>query len=450
MGVDVDGVRAAAPQVAEVPYDAARRRVTTAHDDPAGVLVVCKGAPEAVWPLLVTSTDGKSSGAAAGRPVADRWTAEGLRVVAVATTRRTVAGNTAGRLEAGLRLVGLVALDGRVRDGSAEAVAAAGAAGIDVVLVTPDHESTALARARRVGITTARRGVGMVTGDALRTGRWADDLRVLARMAPDQHRDAVARWRSAGHVVALTGAGTAEIPAVRLADVGIALGPGDEALAAAADIRTDRPDLAAVNAAVVAGRRARAVTRLLLGLAAAALLAVGAAVLVGAAVGTPWLWPEQAALAAVVVTMVPAALLARENSLSGLPPGGQHPASRLVDTWWSLWTLGWGVGTGLFALLVGGAVLLAGASPGLVAGPIVAGALAGAAVTGARAVRGPHPARAAGWILVAAVVVLAAAVAGVAWARDGGATGTGVLVAPAVLLGSAVAGAIAARGRPHA
>ncbi|MGF1646665.1 MAG: hypothetical protein ACFCVF_07085 [Kineosporiaceae bacterium] len=442
MGVDVQAVRAGAPQVAEVPYDAGRGRVTTAHADPAGVLVVCKGAPDVVWPLLVTSTDGKSAGAAAARPVVDRWTREGLRVVAVATTRRTVAGNAAGRMESGLRLLGLVGLSGRPRAGAAEAVSALRAVGVDIALLTPDHEIIALSRAREAGIAAARRGAGLVTGEALRTGRWADDLRVLARVVPEQHRDAVSRWRSAGHTVALTASDVAQIPAVRLADVGVALGATDEALAAAADVRVGergQVGLAPLAAAVGAARRVRVTTRLLLGLAGAVLVAVCPVVAVGAVAGQPWLTPTQGVVA-VLAALVPALARSRRAGPADLPPGGQLPSGRLVDVWWALKVLAWGMGTGLAAVLAGAVAVAAGAPAATVAGPVAAGALASVAAAGAGRVSAPARGtvttvtQVATWVVPVATGIVAALAALVA-GQTVGAGGPDTALPPAAVAG---------------
>jgi hypothetical protein len=455
MGVDVEALRAGAPQVSDVPYDAGRGRVTTAHEDPAGILVVCKGAPDTVWPLLVTSSDGKSSGAAAARPVVDRWTREGLRVVAVATTRRTVAGNTAGRLESGLRLLGLVGLAGRVRAGAAEAVADVRAAGVDVALLTADHETTALSRAREAGIATARRGAGVVTGEALRTGRWADDLRVLARLVPEQHRDAVARWRAAGHTVALTASTVPQIPAVRLADVGVALGAHDEALAAAADVRVGgrgEAGLAPLTRAVAAARRARLAARLLLGLAGAVLLAACVTAAAGTLAGQPWLAPAQGVVA-VLAALVPAVVGVRGAGPDSLPPGGRLPAGRLVDTWWVLGVLGRGLATGLAALVAGAVSVLAGAPAAPVAGPVVAGALAAAAVGGARRVSAAVAGGGLGDLVVPMAAGTAAVLAALAAAPTGDVAGgaptaAAVAGAGAGVLAAAVATAVG-RVRPR-
>jgi cation transport ATPase len=456
MGVDVE---AGAPQVSDVPYDAGRGRVTTAHEDPAGILVVCKGAPDTVWPLLVTSSDGKSAGAAAARPVVDRWTREGLRVVAVATTRRTVAGNAAGRLESGLRLLGLVGLAGRLRPGAAEAVAAVRAAGVDVALLTPDHETTALSRAREAGIATARRGAGVVTGEALRTGRWADDLRVLARLVPEQHRDAVARWHAAGHAVALTAATVPQIPAVRLADVGVALGAADEALVAAADVRVggsrDEVGLAPLAGTVAAARRVRVTARLLLGLSGAVLLAVWLLVAAGVPVGQPWLTPAQGVVA-VAAALVPVLLRSPGAGPTRPPPGGQLPSGRLVDVWWVLWVLAWGAGTGLLALAAGGVAVAVGAPAWLVAGPVVAGALAAAAAGGVRRVSSSAGDTGARGVAGRAVPVAAGFAGALAALAVGPVAASGSMAPPAVVAGlvagtlAAVAGAVASRAGPQA
>jgi len=232
LGVDVDSVRADRPRRATVPFDPTTRRMTTTHDDSGTVLVVCKGAPEAVLPL---TPQGCRTAAA---EVAARLAEGGLRVLAVAR----------GRSTSDLVLVGLVAFADPVRPTASAAVATCARAGIRPVLVTGDHVGTAIAVARSVGIPVDGARTGLPEGD--------DVPPVLARVTPEEKLEVVERLQARGEVVAMTGDGVNDAPALRRADVGVAMGRnGTDVARAAADIVLLDDDFATVVAAVAEGRR---------------------------------------------------------------------------------------------------------------------------------------------------------------------------------------------------
>ncbi|MGY1734985.1 cation-translocating P-type ATPase [Geodermatophilus sp. SYSU D00684] len=218
-GVDVAAVRAAHPRLAEEPFDAVTRRMTTTHRTPGGgTTVVVKGAPEAVLPGL--------PGAAAAHEVAAAWAAEGARLLAVARD--------------GVHL-GLVALADPVRPEAAAAIASCHRAGIRPVLVTGDHAGTAEAVARAVGLVDDAHPAGTA---------------VLARVEPEGKLRHVTGWQAEGHVVAMTGDGVNDAPALRAADIGVAMGRrGTEVAKQAADLVLADDSLATVTAAVAEGRR---------------------------------------------------------------------------------------------------------------------------------------------------------------------------------------------------
>lgn len=215
-GWDVAALRAAHPRTREEPFDAVVRRMTTVHREPDGTpRTLVKGAPEVLVPPR-----GPAS------VVADRWAADGARVLAVTSD--------------GV-LLGLLAMADPVRPEAAEAVSALHRAGIDVVLVTGDHLGTATAVARQVGVLRAGEGVG---------------ARVHARVEPAGKLDLVSGWQAAGHVVAMTGDGVNDAPALRAADIGVAMGRrGTEVAKEAADLVLVDDSLATVTAAVAEGRR---------------------------------------------------------------------------------------------------------------------------------------------------------------------------------------------------
>ena len=218
-GIDVAVLRSAHPRVREEPFDALTRRMTTEHRLPGGgTSTVVKGAPEVVLPG-VAGTEG-----AAG--VAGRWAGEGRRVLAVARDGR---------------LLGLIALDDPIRPEAAAAIASCHRAGIRPVLVTGDHPGTAAAVARAVGLVDDAHPV---------------EGHVLARVEPEGKLRYVTRWQAEGHVVAMTGDGVNDAPALRAADIGVAMGRrGTEVAKEAADLVLADDSLATVTAAVAEGRR---------------------------------------------------------------------------------------------------------------------------------------------------------------------------------------------------
>jgi P-type Ca2+ transporter type 2C len=231
-GLDVAAVRAAAPRTAEEPFDPLTRRMTTVHSGPSGPYRVRKGAPEAVL--------------APGDPLLDQagnLAAQGLRVLAVA------AGTGA------LRPLGLVAIGDPLRSGAAEVAAACDRAGIRVLLVTGDHPATAQRIATDLGVWRA--GDRVVRGDdgPLDHGD-LDRVAVFARTRPEQKLDIVAGLQRQGHVVAMTGDGVNDAPALRRADIGVAMGAGGTEVARqAADLVLADDNLGTVVAAVHEGRR---------------------------------------------------------------------------------------------------------------------------------------------------------------------------------------------------
>ncbi len=212
-GLDPDAERAAAPRVREHPFDAATRRMVTWHSLPDDrILVVCKGAPEVV---LDTSAPHLLR---AAHELADA----GLRVLAVATA--VCAPGVRGDAVTGLRPLGLVGIGDPVREGAPEVAEAFESAGIRLVLVTGDHPATAAAIAGKLGIF--RDGDTVVRGDQ---GPPAGNGRaqVYARILPEQKLDIIAALQRAGHVVAMTGDGVNDAPALRRADIGVAMGASE-------------------------------------------------------------------------------------------------------------------------------------------------------------------------------------------------------------------------------
>jgi Ca2+-transporting ATPase len=246
-GLDPVAERAAWPRVAEQPFDQTHRRMTTVHRGPDGrYLVVCKGAPENVLspPVVV---DGAALSAQADL-LADR----GLRVLAVATA--LVGREPDPREPSGLRTVGLVGVGDPLRSGAPGIAKAFSAAGVRLILITGDHPATAAAIGGRLGLLGD--GNRVVRGDTEDLGSdAAAEATVYARTQPEQKLDIIAALQNRGHVVAMTGDGVNDAPALRRADIGVAMGGGTEVARQAADLVLVDDNLATMAHAVEEGRR---------------------------------------------------------------------------------------------------------------------------------------------------------------------------------------------------
>ncbi|MQS17132.1 HAD-IC family P-type ATPase [Streptomyces kaniharaensis] len=257
-GLDYERLRETFPRVAETPFDSARKLMSTVHRAPDGSLLAClKGAPEAVLdpavlaepPELLEKT----------RRAAARLATEGSRVLAVAERRLDHLPEPPEEAEQGLKLLGLTALADPPRSSAAATLAACRRAGITPVLVTGDHPATARALAVRIGLLEPSAGPeAVVNGQALAAGEVTDltRARVFARTDPRQKLDIVQAWRARDAVTAMTGDGVNDGPALRQADIGVAMGRrGTEVARQAADLVLADDELATVVSAVEEGRR---------------------------------------------------------------------------------------------------------------------------------------------------------------------------------------------------
>ncbi|MFZ5870574.1 MAG: cation-translocating P-type ATPase, partial [Actinomycetota bacterium] len=249
------GVPAPGPVRRRMPYTADRRRssVVVEHDGHLELDVL--GAPESVLALA-------GPGAAAATAPLAELTAAGLRVLAVA--RRGVPPGwerrPAADLERDLELLGLLALEDPPRDDVAVAIGDCERAGIRIAMVTGDHPATAACIARQVGLLAP--GGPVLTGDALppddaALARLLDrpEGAVVARVSPEDKLRIAVALRQAGHVVAMTGDGVNDAPALRAADVGVAMGVGGSDVAReAADLVLLDDHFATIVTAVELGR----------------------------------------------------------------------------------------------------------------------------------------------------------------------------------------------------
>jgi len=221
-GIRRADIEARHPRVQVNPFDTSRKRMSIERAD--GILYV-KGAVEVVVPLCALGVNGATD---ANAQMAGR----GLRVLAVAVGR--------GTEERELELAGLVGLADPPRTEAIAAVAAARTAGITTVMITGDHPATARAIARELGI--------------IGSGGTVEEL-VHARATPDDKISIVRAWKTRGAVVAMTGDGVNDAPALREAHIGIAMGrTGTEVTREASDMILTDDNFASIVAAVREGR----------------------------------------------------------------------------------------------------------------------------------------------------------------------------------------------------
>ena len=248
LGIDVDQVVASSSRARTIAFDAHRRMMTVV----IGNTSYTKGAPESILPLCRTV-------AGADDTVAN-MTGRGLRVIAVATGVTNAGSPDAECVESDLILLGLVAIEDPPRPGVRDALAACRRAGIRVAMLTGDNARTASAIAREVGLTTG--DVEAIAGEDL-----PDDLEALGELVDQSHGVVLSRvtpedklriahaLQQRHHVVAMTGDGVNDGPALHAADIGIAMGKsGTDVARAAADLVLLDDDFGTIVAAVTLGR----------------------------------------------------------------------------------------------------------------------------------------------------------------------------------------------------
>jgi Ca2+-transporting ATPase len=255
-----------APRTGELPFDSGRRCMTTVHRcTDGGFLALTKGAAEVVIDLC--ASEHRAGGIEPIdrqrlRAAADDMAGEGLRVLAVGVRRWTAVPEplTPESLERGLEFVGLLGLIDPPRAQARQAISICASAGIVPVMITGDHPLTALAIARRLGLPTMNdevlTGAQLAQMSAGELARRIRDIRVYARVAPEQKVRIVSALQAAGEVVAMTGDGVNDAPALERADVGVAMGiqGTDVAREASAIVLLD-DNFASIVRAVREGRR---------------------------------------------------------------------------------------------------------------------------------------------------------------------------------------------------
>ena len=253
-GFDEADVRGRWPRLAELPFDSDRKLMSTVHKLSGGYVLVTKGAVDVLLDRCVITPQAREEAEQAN----EEFSSQGLRVLAFAC--RTVE-DTAVSLEDenGLDFLGLIAMMDPPRPESKAAVRECIAAGIRPIMITGDHKVTAAAIAKEIGILTE--GTEAVEG-AVIDGMSDEQLRqfvpkvsVYARVSPEHKIRIVKAWQDRGNLVAMTGDGVNDAPALKQADIGVAMGiTGTEVAKDAAGMVLADDNFATIVQAVKNGR----------------------------------------------------------------------------------------------------------------------------------------------------------------------------------------------------
>ncbi len=255
-GLDAAELKRRYPKIMDIPFSSERQRMSTVHRTPDGdFLVLCKGSPESIA-RLAKEADGERI-ASASRRMAE----EGLRTLAFAA-KRLDHPPAEEEVEAGLYFLGLAGSLDPPRPEAREAVQKCKAAGIKPVMITGDHPLTAAAIAKKVGIIDDITADKVVTGSELASwtleelAEGAGRIKVFARIVPEQKIKLVKALKLRGEAVAMTGDGVNDAPALKQADIGVAMGiTGTDVAKQSADIILMDDNFSSIVRGVKEGRR---------------------------------------------------------------------------------------------------------------------------------------------------------------------------------------------------
>jgi calcium-translocating P-type ATPase len=251
-----ESLEASFPTVFEIPFDSQRKRRTTVHKLEDGrYLCITNGAFDRL------PADETSYCIDTARRVHDEFAACALRMLAAGYKYYDVLPEdmSADELEHGLTFAGFVGMSDPPRPESMAAVATAKEAGIKTVMITGDHVATASAIAREIGIleegSKAISGVELEAMSEEELTQNIGDYAVYARVSPEDKIRIVKAWQAHGQVVAMTGDGVNDAPALKAADVGVAMGSGTDVSKSASDVILTDDNFASIVDAVSEGRR---------------------------------------------------------------------------------------------------------------------------------------------------------------------------------------------------
>ena len=252
-GFDEDLVRSRWPRLSEIPFDSDRKMMSTVHELAGGLMMVTKGATDVLLDRCMVTPEERAK----IEQVNEQFSNEGLRVLAFAC--RSV-DSTAITLadEKGLTFLGLIAMMDPPREESKAAVECI-RAGIRPIMITGDHKITAAAIAREIGIlqdgTEAVEGAVIDGMSDEELQEFVPQVSVYARVSPEHKIRIVRAWQQRGNLVAMTGDGVNDAPALKQADIGVAMGiTGTEVAKDAAGMVLTDDNFATIVKAVKNGR----------------------------------------------------------------------------------------------------------------------------------------------------------------------------------------------------
>ncbi|MCC8126360.1 MAG: cation-translocating P-type ATPase [Clostridiales bacterium] len=265
-GVDSEAIRQHFPRLGELPFDSGRKEMSTLHRVDGRLVLMTKGAPDVLLAKCtgVLTTEGRRPMHRMWRQnirkTLEDWSGMGLRVLAMAykPVEEEVSACTV-EMEDGFIWLGMAAMMDPPRPESKAAVMNAKRAGIRTVMISGDYAVTAQAIARQIGIGGDQDAI--VTGEELDRMRQEEllsrleQITVYARVSPEHKIRIVGAWQQKGHIVAMTGDGVNDAPALKKADIGIAMGmTGTEVSRDAASMILLDDNFATIIKAVVNGR----------------------------------------------------------------------------------------------------------------------------------------------------------------------------------------------------
>ena len=267
-GLQREALDAEYPRVREIPFTSERKRMTTLHKAPQSGLLACvKGAPETILEecthILVNGKAEKLTAAKKSKVLRanEELAGNALRVLAMAFKQLPSSAEKLEdeALEEGLVFAGLQGMIDPPREEAVNANRVCKKAGIETVMITGDHKLTATAIAKEVGIFTE--GELVLTGvelDKLSDQEFSgmvEKVAVYARVSPEHKLRIVNAWKKRGHIVAMTGDGVNDAPAVKAADVGVSMGiTGTDVTKEASDLVLADDNFATIVKAVEQGR----------------------------------------------------------------------------------------------------------------------------------------------------------------------------------------------------
>ncbi|MBM3897783.1 MAG: cation-translocating P-type ATPase [Thaumarchaeota archaeon] len=265
MKLNSEKIRTENPRITEVPFSSERKRMTTVHDSKSSKMAYMKGAPEVILSLcsfvLENGKEKKLSPDERKRIAAvnDEMASKALRVLAIAERKIQNVDDGPEKLEKEFTFLGLVGMIDPPRVEATQAVQMASQVGMKPIMITGDHKITAMAIAKEMGIY--KEGDLALTGDELSKiddvafEKSVEKISTYARVSPSDKLRIVETWQKKGKVVAMTGDGVNDAPALKKSDIGIAMGiTGTDVTKEAADMVLADDNFATIVKAIELGR----------------------------------------------------------------------------------------------------------------------------------------------------------------------------------------------------